>query len=66
MLAQMDWAMHLAASPGKLGALVDSAVHKWIELGRVATPEAHVAAGTRELDRERRAPGAAAEHGDGR
>ena len=37
MLAQMDWAMHLAASPGKLGALADSAVHKWIELGRIAT-----------------------------
>ena len=37
MLAQMDWAMHLTSSPGKLGGLVDSAVHKWIELGRIAT-----------------------------
>ena len=36
-MAQMDWAMHLAASPGKLGALVDSAMHKWIEFGRIAT-----------------------------
>ncbi|NLH79483.1 MAG: alpha/beta fold hydrolase [Phyllobacteriaceae bacterium] len=36
-MAQFDWAMHLAASPGKLGALVDSAMHKWIEFGRVAT-----------------------------
>jgi len=36
-LAQIDWAMHLAASPGKLGALVDSAMHKWLELSRIAT-----------------------------
>jgi len=36
-MAQFDWAMHLAASPGKLGVLVDSAMHKWIEFGRAAT-----------------------------
>jgi hypothetical protein len=29
--------MHLASSPGKLGALVDSAMHKWMEFGKVAT-----------------------------
>ncbi len=36
-IAQLDWALHLAASPGKLGALADSALHKWLELGRLAT-----------------------------
>jgi polyhydroxyalkanoate synthase len=36
-MAQFDWAMHLASSPGKIGALADSALHKWIEFGRVAT-----------------------------
>lgn len=36
-IAQFDWAIHLAGSPGKLGALADSAMHKWIEFGRIAT-----------------------------
>jgi len=36
-IAQLDWAMNLAISPGKLGALADSAMHKWIELGRHVT-----------------------------
>ena len=36
------------------------------QLGGVAPPEAHRVPGARELDRERRAPGATAQHGDGR
>ncbi len=36
-IAQFDWAVHLAGSPGKLGALADSAMHKAIEFGRIAT-----------------------------
>ena len=36
-IAQLDWAMNLAISPGKLGALADSAMHKWIEFGRHVT-----------------------------
>ncbi|TBW41058.1 alpha/beta fold hydrolase [Siculibacillus lacustris] len=35
-IANYDWAVHLAASPGKLGALADSAMHKWLDLGRTA------------------------------
>ena len=44
MIAQMDWALNLAASPGKLGSLADSAMHKWIEMGR-RTTEAMVSGG---------------------
>ena len=43
-IAHLDWAMNLAASPGKLGALADSAMHKWIEFGRHVT-EAMVSGG---------------------
>jgi polyhydroxyalkanoate synthase len=43
-IAQLDWAANLAISPGKLASLADSAVHKWIELGR-RTTEAMLSAG---------------------
>ena len=36
-IAQLDWAMHLAQSPGKMASLVDSALQKWLEFGRRAT-----------------------------
>ncbi len=36
-IAHLDWGLNLAASPGKLGSLADSALHKWIELGRLTT-----------------------------
>ncbi len=35
-IAQYDWAVHLAASPGKVGALAASAMEKWLDLGRTA------------------------------
>jgi polyhydroxyalkanoate synthase len=36
-IAHLDWAANLAVSPGKMGSLVDSAMHKWIEFGRHVT-----------------------------
>ena len=43
-IAHLDWAANLAISPGKLASLADSAVHKWIEFGRLTT-EAMLSAG---------------------